>query len=1134
MDRLFFLARFGTVLLAGLLTAKNGGAETALVEALPGAPIRPELAPSLTPVVALEAGWGNPPTMARTRCWWWWLNGNVTRASITRDLEEMKRQGLGGANIIDAGGAEQRGNHQVPHGPDFGSPEWRELFVHALREADRLGLELGFNIQSGWNLGGPRVPAEDAAKKLTWSEVTVRGGAKQSISLAQPAAVGGYYRDVAVLALPIATERADQLAIAVKVDSAQPGHAASMILDGNPETFWVSGSYERGEGPHVSQPHRVEFDFAAPTEVSRVVIHPRDGYGPKRGWLQASDRPRHWRLVSQWRAESGDKPVVIDFEPTAARRLRLIIAEAFDPRSPAAPRNVQVAEVEFFNGDKALHRANSGLARIENFRQKAYHDYPGAFTATKADHLLRVGEGDPAERTVALDEAINLTDRLDSVGELDWEAPPGLWAVVRMGYTLAGSRVSTHSEGWDGWAIDYLDRDAFVAYWDDVIEPLLEAAGPSVGNSLRYLHTDSWELGPVNWTPRLEAEFTKRRGYDPRPYLPALAGYVVGDRETSNRFLNDFRRTLADLIAAGKYATFREFAHAKGLGVHPESGGPHAAPIDALQCLGRNDIAMGEFWARSRTHRVNDYERLFVMQSASAAHTYGRRVVLAEAFTSIGPQWEESPAVLKPVFDRVACEGLNLVMLHTFAASPEEAGLPGQAYFAGTHVNPNVTWWDKADAFFGYLNRCQFLLQQGLPVADVLHFYGENVPGFVRLKNDFPAGDVTGFGYDVINAEALVGRVSVADGRLVLPEGTSYRVLSLPPGGTYGLAALRKIAELADAGATIAGPRPEAAIGLLSEVDQREFDRLVAKLWDDTGAVSDTTPREVLAETPADFDFTLADGAAKADERGDPVLDYFHRRTDGAEVYFLANRTAESVTAECEFRVADAAPAIWDPVTGDRAAAKSYAIGEQTTRVPLTLAPEQALFVVFQGDRAETLSRNDGPNLPVAELAEELTMPWSIQFDAKRGGPAEPVAMETLSDWSQSDDTAVRHYSGTATYTAEWTPSTKTLKESESGRVWIDLGDVKNVASVRLNGEEQGVAWTPPYRVELHGPLQADNHLEIEVVNLWPNRLIGDAALPESERITRTNITKFQADTPLLPSGLLGPVQVLTEAPVAR
>ncbi|TWT97631.1 F5/8 type C domain protein [Botrimarina colliarenosi] len=1074
----------------------------------------------------LDAGWREPPVMARTRCWWWWLNGNVTKSSITRDLEEMKRQGLGGANIIDAGGAEQRGNRPVPHGPDFGSTAWRELFVHALQEADRLGLEIGFNIQSGWNLGGPTVTPEQASKKLTWTTATVRGGRRETLKMEAPAALGGFYEDIALLAIPVSTSRPDEQAIRVSVDSAQPEFPPDAVLDGDPATYWVSGTYDRGEGPSLSQPHRMEFEFATPVKLSRITIQPRPGYGPKRGWVQASDHPNRWRVVGRWSARDPDEKVEVLLEPTAANRYRLVLVDAFDPRSPAAPRNVQVSEVQFFDGDVALHRTSSGLAMIDNFRQKAYHDYPGAFTATKADHLLAVGEADASERTLAVGEAIDLTDRLRPDGSLDWKAPDGVWTLLRIGYTLSGSKVSTHSDGWDGWAIDYLDRDAFAPYWNAVVGPLLEAAGPSVGRSLKYLHTDSWELGPINWTPKMLTAFHERRGYDMRPYLPALAGYVVGGREQSNRFLNDFRRTLADLIADGKYAAFREFAHAEGLGIHPESGGPHAAPIDALQCLGRNDIPMGEFWARSQTHRVNDYERLFVKQSASAAHTYGRRLVLAEAFTSIGPQWEKDPSMLKPVFDRAACEGLNLVMLHTFAASPKEMGLPGQAYFAGTHINPNTTWWDQADAFFAYMNRSQFLLQQGVPVADVLHFYGENVPGFVRLKNDNPAGDLTGYDYDVINAEALLARVTVEDGRLLLPEGTRYEVLSLPGGPAYGLAVLRRLNELVEAGATIVGPRPSGPMGLLSEADQQEFDRLVSKLWTADGPIRTIAPRDALLEAGVATDF---DDSPPSGAKAGPILDYFHRRTDDSDIYFVVNRAVEPVTAECRFRVAGRVPEIWDPLTGQTTSARTFKIDKLATRVPLSLSPEQAVFVVFRGPPTEKSSGDEGPNLPAPEAVAPVEVAWSVHFDPAHGGPNEAVVMAELRDWTLSDDSTVRFYSGSALYEADWELSAADLADLNGRRSWLDLGSVKNLASVRLNGHECGVAWTPPYRVETTGHLQTRNRLEIEVVNLWPNRLIGDSALPESERITRTNITKFGPDSPLLPSGLLGPVKLLSD-----
>jgi hypothetical protein len=464
-------------------------ANVALVRAEPpGEAIFPELRSSLEPIVPLEQGWADPPRAARTRCWWWWLNGNVTAEAITRDLEEMKAKGFGGANIIDAGGATQGGHDQVPHGPDFGSPEWRKLFLHALAEADRLGLELGFNILSGWNLGGPTVTPEQASKKLTWITTQVDGGEKGAavdVQLEHPPAVADYYRDVTVVAFP----------------------------DEGEATAW-----------------------------------------------------------------------------------------------------------------------------IENFKPKAYHHYPGGNNAIDANWLLNIGGGKAGEKAVDPQSVRNITEAVDADGRLRWQAPPGKWRVLRLGYTLSNSKVSTSSEGWNGWAIDYLDRGAFDQYWREVVDPLLDEAEPYLGKSLRYLHTDSWELGPVNWTPRLPEEFATLRGYEMESMLPALVGYVVGDRQRSNQFLADYRRTLAELIAENNYGAFAEYAHERGLGIHPESGGPHAAPIDALRCLGKSDVMMGEFWAQS-PHRQTDDSRFFTKQPASAAHLYGRRTVLAEAFTTIGPQW---------------------------------------------------------------------------------------------------------------------------------------------------------------------------------------------------------------------------------------------------------------------------------------------------------------------------------------------------------------------------------------------------------------------------------------------------------------------------------------------------------------
>ncbi|HYO25147.1 MAG TPA: glycosyl hydrolase, partial [Lacipirellulaceae bacterium] len=618
-----------------------------------------------------------------------------------------------------------------------------------------------------------------------------------------------------------------------------------------------------------------------------------------------------------------------------------------------------------------------------------------------------------------------------------------------------------------------------------------------------------------------------RRRYDPTPYLPALAGYVVGDSETSTRFLNDFRRTLGDLIADGKYATFAKYAHERGLGIHPESGGPHAAPIDALACLGHSDIPMGEFWARAGTHRVRDFERLFVKQAASAAHIYGRRIVLAESFTSIGPHWEEDPQSLKPEFDRVACEGLNLVMLHTFDCSPASMGVPGQAYFAGTHINPQVTWWRHADAFFGYLNRCQFLLQQGLPVADVLYFYGENVPSFVRLKRDDPAGVLPGYDYDVINVQALVERTEVINGRIVLPDGTSYAMLALPAGNCYSLRALEQIARLADGGALVVGDKPTRPIGLsATPADEARFRELADRLWSAGGAteraaVTGAAPREALQLRGVTPDFIFE---AEADGT---EIDYFHRRSAGADVYFLANRRDEPAAFEASFRMSGRQPELWDPVTGATADAGAFVQRGGRTRLPLRLPAGGSLFVVFRRpistDARGAASRNDLAWEPKAEIRG----PWRVAFDPAWDGPAD-VEFRTLSDWSQHAEPGIRYYSGTARYRTMFEMPADLPSAAARRPMVLSLGRVENVASATLNGKPLGVAWTEPFQVAATEALRPGrNELEIEVTNLWPNRLIGDQRRPRSERLTSTNITKFRGDSPLLPSGLLGPVQVL-------
>ena len=349
--------------------------------------------------------------------------------------------------------------------------------------------------------------------------------------------------------------------------------------------------------------------------------------------------------------------------------------------------------------------------------------------------------------------------------------------------------------------LDHLDTSALLSYWRKTVEPFVEdpAIAPFVGKSWKYVHSDSWEMGGMNWSANFRQEFQKRRGYDLLAYLPVLAGHIIENREVSNRFLNDYRRTIAECIAENHYAAFTRLAHENKLLVHAEAGGPHGAPIDALESLGHSDVPMMEFWAKSPTHRVKDIDRFFVKQAASAAHIYGKRFVAAEGETTIGTHWEESfRDNLKPTFDRAVCEGLNRLVFHQFTSSPAAEGLPGQEYFAGTHFSPRSTWWPLVHGWIDYVNRCQFTMMQGQFVADVCYYNGDNIPNMISMKDSDPAGVLPEYDYDAINQDVLLNRLSVKDGRLVLPGGMSYRVLVLPKHRFISLEALRKIAHLVE------------------------------------------------------------------------------------------------------------------------------------------------------------------------------------------------------------------------------------------------------------------------------------------------------------------------------------------------
>ena len=1116
----------------------------------------------------LETGWTNPPTDARLRAYWWWLNGNVTKEAITRDLEEMKAKGFGGALICDADGSAQDGNARAPHGPTIFSPQWRELYKHTLREADRLGLEMSLNIQSGWNLGGPLVTPDDAPKKLVWTETFLTGPTNLSLKLAQPKGRDGYYRDLFVLACRVQSKSPEQRGAKVSASSQQAANPATKVADGSAESFWVSDSNEPGAGPTRDKPQWLQLDFPQPVTITRLTLTPRPGYGPRECELQVSRDGKSFARVESFEVPKDGRGLLVVPETTGTA-FRVVCFSAFDPRSPDAPRNVQIAELELSGPAGAVPLAPGTSARrpLQNHAEKALLAPLKPFSAPDSSPLFAEFPATPGEADTRAADVLDLTGKLSPDGTLRAELPAGDWEILLLGCTLNDHcKVSTCSEGWEGYALDPFDAGAFRRYWDAVVEPLIADAGPLAGKTLKYLHTDSWEVEVANWTPTLRDEFRKRRGYDLLPWLPVIAGRIVNSREESNRFLHDFRRTMGDLAIASHYQIFRDGAHKHGILIHPESGGPHAVPIDAQQCLGFNDAPMSEFWALSWRHRIGDANRFFVKQPASAAHTYGRKLVLAEGFTTIGPHWQETLwDNLKPSFDKALCEGLNLLVWHASVCSPESEGIPGQQYFAGTHLNPLVTWWPKSGPFFDYINRCQWMLQQGLPVADVAVYYGDHVPNFAQHKLTDPAKILPGYDYDVVTSEVILNRMSVKDGRLMLPDGVSYRVLVLPAREVMSLSVLRKLKELVNAGATVIGlaPLQEQTLKNYPRCDE-EVLSIAKELWRGlpyrarVGGMSGPllegrfgkgrviwgkTARQVLQADGVQPDFSFTG-------EPDKPLDYIHRRDGDADIYFIANRTNLATSATCAFRVKGKAPELWNPVTGERRFAAAYQEAEGRTFVPLEFAPCGSWFVVFREPAAAhpaTITGNvptiaNSPKLtPLAELTGPWTAHFPIGWSSDERDPrtmaqssTRSVTFDPLASWTTRPEPGIKFYSGAATYNKTFElPQTAT--RNPKSPISLDLGSLRELAEVRVNGQSCGIVWAPPFRVDITKAVKpGPNTLAVDVVNFWPNRIIGDASLPPEKRFTKTNIRKLTKDTPLMESGLLGPVRVLAaEAPTS-
>jgi hypothetical protein len=1052
------------------------------------------LALCYAPVFAgdLPAQFAAPPASARPWVYWFWNNGNVTKAGITADLEAMKRVGIGGVIIMDV--VERFA--PPPGSADFMNAEWQELFRFAVSEAHRLGLEINMTNGPGWcGSSGPWITPELSMQMLVTTNLTFEGPANIALVLPKPYTVGkrgqdgfnstvkyeDFYRDIAVLAIPETTN-----------------------------------------------------GFVPPATV------------------------------------------------------------------------------------------------------------------------------------------VNLTAKMTAKGTLNWKVPAGKWLIERIGHTTTGSSTRPPVKGGNGLECDKLSREAMDVHFTNMIGKLIGSVGSMAGPTFSATHIDSWEVGSQNWTPKFREEFQKRRGYDPIPFLPNVTDVkrtgsefhrTIGDAAMASRFRWDFEQTISELLAENYVGRLAELAHEHGLRLTLEG---YNLPFgDEVTYTERADEPMSEFWATGANENLAK-----ARQMASVAHIMGEKIVGAEAFTSgDNEQWKMRPATVKALGDYEFSQGVNRFVIHRYAHQPYLDRFPGATMGPwGLHYERTQTWWEMSSAWHEYLSRCQYMLRQGMFVADLCYLRPQ-LPDQTAFT-PAPAAPA-GYKYDECSAEALIARMSVKDGRLVLPDGMSYRLLVLPKNVTLMTPALvKKIKQLVQEGATVLGPRPTASPSLSNfpKCDE-EVARLAAEVWGDCDGKTVTEHsfgkgRVVCGQS---LETVLAQLKTSGDFQANVKLNWIHRQVGDSQIFFVANETAFVVEAKCNFRVKGLRPELWNPETGEISPLAVYEETAEDISVPLRLEQSGSCFVVFrpqtnQFDPVVSFTRNGQPAMPltkppvikiqkatygvpgdavrtrdvrtrlqamvnrgeisfqVGELAKghdpafgivktlvveytaddqpftissqdpdtvnlvtaiptvsraaevrcdsaggleivasqpgsyelktangktrqievttihaplEISGAWDVRFPPKWGAP-EQITLDHLISLSDSTNAGVKFFSGTATYakTFDWNPASKS--GDQKSEIRLDLGDVQVMAQVKLNGQDLGVLWKPPFHIDIAEALRpGSNTLEIRVADLWPNRMIGDAALPVAERFTWSSYEPFTKDSPLPKSGLLGPVTIHSQESIA-
>jgi hypothetical protein len=1112
-----------------------------------------------------ESEFKNPPANVKIHTWWHWLDGNITKEGITKDLEAMKEQGIVQATILNVGlfGDRDFGVKKVI----FNTPEWFEMFQWALKEANRLRISIGVHNCDGWSTsGGPWITPEMSMKQYVWTKTIINASQQETIQLKRPFANLSFYKDVAV--------------VAIKCDNPQNSfqQAAPIVLlnEARQNDYIFDGC--TASALKIAIGDKLTFQFKEGFTAEKITILPRrvfmwsnPGDFSSTYSISSSADGKNFKKIKEFTISGLNKMVSVPFEKTSAKYFQVSLIETnnLDGYFP-----LNIAECEFLPEQESPLYSDA----IEFFSEKSGN-------VKAADENSFLNTTNPSNQNI-VKEVIDITSKMSSDGTLNWKPTEGNWTVIRFGYTTTGSTNAPATAAGTGLECDKMDTAALNLHFRSFPAKLIEKAGSFAGNTFKFMLIDSWECGYQNWTTNMLKEFEQLRGYSLISYIPVLCGETSGNTEIDEAVLYDLRKTGGELIENNYYRHFGELLHKNKIEFHAEViyGNTGYPSLDILKTTQYVDLPMYEFWSATDDKRNVTYypgTGVELNMPSCAAIGYGKPVMASEAYTGYA-HYSETPQGLKPFGDKAFCSGINQIILHSNVHQPND-NKPGMTLGQfGAHFNRNNSDWKYISGWFDYQSRIQDVIQQGVASHDILYYLGDQLPQFLSYNksNTLPFG----YMFNSCNYDILKNRIKVTDGKLVLNGKVTYSVLCLPPVESISFETLLRVGELVKEGIILYAPRPLRMLSVSDlKTNKKAFDELVALIWGKIDGQSVSSNN--YGDGKVYWGIPLADVLKKEkvlpdlNTRQDDGMNllFIHKKVDGTDVYFVMNQQNYGVCREMSFRITGKTPEIWDPEYGSIIKPSVYTADENYTTLPVNLKPYESLLFVFNGekpaDHIVSVKQNGKQIFPAADASKWQSVPCIIRennsftavsgeegefelttlqqkkytiksskamefvlsdfsgkltFDAGYAATIAPVEFTTLQWLTESGNPDIKYFSGTANYTISFKFPVDQIQKADS--ILLDLGEFETLAEIKLNGTNLGRLWKPGTYIPVKGMLRNENLLEVSVANIYRNRFIGDfIQFGKIQNLsTSSPITDFlNKDLPLRPSGLKGPIRII-------